>query len=139
MTASIGEIERAVVGLEREGRLHEAKALGNRLLTTDRAVADERETVSLMRGGQRRGKAPMRGWMVDRHLRKGPLTDGQKQAVKMILSEKDRTLGVQGFAGTGKTRMLNRARTLAEKKGWRMVGLAPSASARAHAGGRIRH
>ena len=30
---------------------------------------------------------------------------------------------------TGKTRMLERARTLAEKKGWRMVGLAPSASA----------
>ncbi|MDE0003977.1 MAG: conjugative relaxase, partial [Rhodospirillaceae bacterium] len=127
--SSIGEIERAVGGLKREGRLHEAKALGNGLLTTDRAVADERETVSLMRGGQRRGKAPMRGWMVDRHLRKGPLTDGQKQAVKMILSEKDRTLGVQGFAGTGKTRMLNRARALAEKKGWRMVGLAPSASA----------
>ncbi|MDE0001399.1 MAG: conjugative relaxase [Rhodospirillaceae bacterium] len=128
-SSSIGEIERAVGGLELEGRLHEAKALGNGLLTTDKAVADERETVSLMRGGQRRGKAPMRGWMVDRHLRKGPLTDGQKQAVKMILSEKDRTLGVQGFAGTGKTRMLNRARTLAEKKGWRMVGLAPSASA----------
>ncbi|MDE0334330.1 MAG: AAA family ATPase, partial [Defluviicoccus sp.] len=37
--------------------------------------------------------------------------------------------GVQGYAGTGKTRMLDRARTLAEKKGWRMVGLAPSASA----------
>ena len=32
-------------------------------------------------------------------------------------------------AGTGKTRMLDRARTLAEKKGWRMIGLAPSASA----------
>ena len=128
-SSSIGEIERAVGGLKQEGRLHEAKALGNGLLTTDRTVADERETVSLMRGGQRRGRAPMRGWMVDRHLRKGPLTDGQKQAVRMILSEKDRTLGVQGFAGTGKTRMLNRARTLAERKGWRMVGLAPSASA----------
>ncbi|MXY38377.1 MAG: AAA family ATPase, partial [Rhodospirillaceae bacterium] len=41
----------------------------------------------------------------------------------------DRTVGVQGYAGTGKTKMLARARTLAEKKGWRMVGLAPSASA----------
>ena len=127
--ASIGAVERAVDGLKRRGRLHEAKALGAGLLTTDRAVADERETVSLMRRGQGRGRSAMRGWMVDRHLRKGPLTDGQKQAVKLILSEKDRTLGVQGFAGTGKTRMLNRARTLAEKKRWRMVGLAPSASA----------
>ncbi len=127
--ASIGAVERAVDALKREGRLHEAKALGAGLLTTEKAVTDERETVSLMRRGQGRGRAAMRGWMVDRYLRKGPLTDGQKQAVKLILSEKDRTLGVQGFAGTGKTRMLNRARTLAEKKRWRMVGLAPSASA----------
>ncbi len=135
--ASIGEIERAVAGLQREGRLHDAPGLesrsragrGSGSLTTDRAVADERETIALMRGGAGRGKAPMRGWRVDRHLRKGPLTAGQREAVKLILSEKDRTVGVQGFAGTGKTRMLNRARALAEKKGWRMAGLAPSASA----------
>ena len=127
--ASIGEIERAVAGLEREGRLHHAPALEGGGLTTDKAVADERETIALMRSGEGRGKAPMRGWTVDRHLRKGPLTAGQQQAVKLILSGKDRTVGVQGFAGTGKTRMLNRARTLTGKKGWRMVGLAPSASA----------
>ena len=64
---------------------------------------------------------------------------GQKQAVKFILSEKDRTVGVQGYAGTGKTKMLARARTLVEKKGWRMVGLAPSVSAaRAQPGIRYR-
>ena len=43
-------------------------------------------------------------------LRKGPLTDGQKAAVKLIFSERDRVVGVQGYAGTGKTTMLNRAR-----------------------------
>ena len=128
--ASIGAIERAVEGLKREGRVHEAPALkGGGGLTTDKAVAQERETIALMRAGSGRGKAAMRGWMVERHLRKGPLTAGQKQAVKLILSEKDRTVGVQGYAGAGKTRMLDRARTLAEKKGWRVVGLAPSASA----------
>ncbi|MDE0355986.1 MAG: relaxase domain-containing protein [Deltaproteobacteria bacterium] len=128
--ASIEAIEQAVDGLRGEGRLHDAPALGGRGgLTTDKAVAGEREAIALMRGGQGRGKAPMRGWTVDRHLRKGPLTAGQRQAVKLILSEKDRTVGVQGYAGTGKTRMLDRARALAEKKGWRMAGLAPSASA----------
>ena len=129
-SSSIGDLERAVDGLKRAGRLHDAPALeGGDGLTTDKAVAEERETVALMRGGERRGKAPMRGWTVERHLRKGPLTAGQRQAVELILSEKDRTVGVQGYAGTGKTKMLARARTLAEKKGWRMVGLAPSASA----------
>ena len=129
-SASVEAIERAVSECKREGRLHDAPAFeGGDGLATDRALAEERETVALMRTGAGRGKAPMRGWTVDRHLRNGPLTAGQKQAVRLILSEKDRTIGVQGYAGTGKTRMLDRARTLAEKKGWRMVGLAPSASA----------
>ena len=129
-SASIEAIERTVGDFKREGRLHDAPAFeGGDGLATDKAVAEERETVALMRTGAGRGKAPMRGWMVDRHLRNGPLTAGQKQAVRLILSEKDRTIGVQGYAGTGKTRMLDRARTLAGKKGWRMVGLAPSASA----------
>ena len=129
-SASVEAIERTVDNLKREGRLHDAQAFkGSESLTTDKAVAEERETVALMWTGAGRGRVPMRGWMVDRHLRNGPLTAGQKQAVRLILSEKDRTIGVQGYAGTGKTRMLDRARSLAEKKGWRMVGLAPSASA----------
>ena len=128
--ASIGAVERVVEGLIREGRLHDAPALkGGGGLTTDAAAARERETIALMRAGAGRGKAVMRGWMVDRYLRKGPLTAGQKRAVKLILSQKDRAVGVQGYAGAGKTRMLDRARTLAEKRGWRVLGLAPSASA----------
>ena len=128
--APVEAIGRSIEGLKREGRLHDAPALeGGDGLATDRTVAEERETIGLMRDGAGRGKAAMRGWIVDRHLRRGPLTAGQKQAVRLILGAKDRAVGVQGYAGTGKTRMLNRARTLAEKKGWRMVGLAPSASA----------
>ena len=38
-------------------------------------------------------------------------------------------VGVQGYAGTGKTTMLNRMRSLAEKQGYHVTGLAPSASA----------
>ena len=127
---TIGEVEHAVAALERGGALHAVDLPGAEAsLATDRTVGEERETVALMRGGQARGRAPMRSWQVQGHLNKGPLTAGQKDAVKLILSAKDRTVGVQGYAGTGKTTMLNRARALAEKKGWRMAGLAPSASA----------
>ena len=129
-SASIEAIEGAVDDLKKSGRLHEAPALeGGDGLTTDKTVAQERETVALMRTGANRGGRTMRGWVVDRYLRKGPLTEGQKQAVKLVLSEKDRVVGVQGYAGTGKTRMLKRTRALAGKRGWRMMGLAPSASA----------
>ena len=127
---AIGDVEQEVAALEKAGTLHAVDLPGAETsLTTDRTVGEERETVALMRGGQARGRALMRGWQVQGHLNKGPLTAGQKDAVKLILSAKDRVVGVQGYAGTGKTTMLNRARVLAEKKGWRMAGLAPSASA----------
>ena len=71
----------------------------------------------------------MRARAVDKALRKGPLTQGQRDAVKLILSDKDRVIGVQGYAGTGKTTMLNRARALLEQRGYEVKGLAPSASA----------
>ena len=126
----IADVEREVAALEKAGTLHAVDLPGAEAsLATDRTVGEERETVALMRGGQARGRAPMRGWQVQGHLNKGPLTAGQKDAVQLILSAKDRVVGVQGYAGTGKTTMLNRARVLAEKKGWRMAGLAPSASA----------
>ena len=127
---SIGDAEREVAALEKAGTLHAVNVPGAEdSLATEKTAGEERETVALMRGGQTRGRALMRGWQVQGHLNKGPLTAGQKDAVKLILSAKDRVVGVQGYAGTGKTTMLNRARVLAEKKGWRMAGLAPSASA----------
>ena len=127
---TIAEAEREVAVLEKAGALHAVNAPGAEdSLATAKTVAEERETVASMHAGQGRGKAPMRGWMVQGYLNKGPLTAGQKEAVKLILSAKDRTVGIQGYAGTGKTTMLDRARALAEKKGWRMMGLAPSASA----------
>ena len=126
----IGEAEAAVARLEKCGTLLAANhPVPGDSLTTDRSVADEHETIALMERGQGRGAAPMRGRAVDKALRNGPLTPGQKEAVKLILSEKDRVVGVQGYAGTGKTTMLNRARALLEKRGFGVRGLAPSASA----------
>ena len=128
--APVADIEREVAAREAAGTLHAARLPGlEDRLTTERAVADERETIALMRTGQGRGAAPMRGRAVDKALRNGPLTHGQKEAVRLILSADDRVVGVQGYAGSGKTTMLNRARSLLEKKGYEVRGLAPSASA----------
>ena len=129
-TITMAEAEREVAALERAGALHAVNIPGAEdSLATAKTVAEERETVASMRVSQGRGTAAMRGWQVQGHLNKGPLTAGQKEAVKLILSAKDRVVGVQGYAGSGKTTMLDRARTLAAKKGYRMIGLAPSASA----------
>ena len=124
------EIEREIAAREEAGTLH-AVSLSSPCdsLTTARAVAQERETIALMEAGQGRAGPPMRARAVDKALRNGPLTQGQREAVKLILSANDRVVGVQGYAGTGKTTMLDRARALLGKKGYAVRGLAPSASA----------
>ena len=122
--------ERAISGIEREEGLHAARGLKHgRHWTTDAAMARESEAIALMRAGQGAEKTIMRGWIAETKLHGGRLNEGQKAAVKMVLSSKDRVLGVQGYAGTGKTTMLNRLRTLAESRGYNAAGLAPSASA----------
>ena len=122
--------ERAIAGLEQEGELHGARGLKHgRHWTTDAAMVRESEAIALMKAGQGAEKTIMRGWIAETKLHGGRLNEGQKEVVKLILSSKDRVLGVQGYAGTGKTTMLNRLRTLAESRGYNAAGLAPSASA----------
>ena len=102
---AVDAAEKAVDDLRKAGTLHAAPAheAGDGM-TMDKALADERETIGLMRDGQGRGRPVMRSWMVSARLHRGPLTHGQREAVKLILGAKDRVVGVQGYAGTGKTR-----------------------------------
>jgi len=127
---TVAAAERAITALEHRGGLHAAQGLDHgRHWTTDAALARESETIDLMRSGQGAEKAIMRGWVAETKLHRGRLNEGQKAAVKTILAANDRVIGVQGYAGTGKTTMLKRLRVLAQSHGHRVVGLAPSASA----------
>ena len=127
---SMANAVREVARLEKTGVLHAADLPGVKdMLTTEKAVAEERETIALVEAGRGRGAPAMRSRAVDKALRNGPLTHGQREAVKLILTDSDRVVGVQGYAGTGKTKMLKRARALFEKRGYDVKGLAPSASA----------
>ena len=129
-SATVQEAEWAVEVLDRDGKLH--GAIGpehGRHWATEAAVAREWETVERMREGKNAGERIMRRWMATAKLHRGRLNEGQKEAVKLVLSSTDRVVGVQGYAGTGKTTMLDRFRSLAESAGYQVKGLAPSASA----------
>jgi conjugative relaxase-like TrwC/TraI family protein len=54
------------------------------------------------------------------------LNEGQKQAAELILTSKDQFIGVQGYAGTGKTFMLNSVNQIAIKEGKKLIGLSPT-------------
>ena len=127
---TVDAAERAIAALERDGALHAARGLDHgRHWSTDAALARESETIALMRAGQGAEKTVMRRWVAETKLHRGRLNEGQKEAVKTILASKDRVVAVQGYAGTGKTTMLKRLRALAASRGYRTIGLAPSASA----------
>ncbi|MBT2304015.1 conjugative relaxase [Variovorax paradoxus] len=64
------------------------------------------------------------------------LNAGQREAVSMVLTARDRFTGIQGLAGTGKSHMLSKAvdgikaetSRLSGSHGYRVIGLAPYAS-----------
>ena len=73
---------------------------------------------------------------VDAMLAASDLNAGQRDAVRMVLTARDRFVGIQGLAGTGKSHMLAKAiegikaetGRLSGRQGYRVIGLAPYAS-----------
>lgn len=61
-------------------------------------------------------------------LASSKLSAGQRSAVELIATAPHRVVGVQGYAGTGKSKMLDHARAVAEEHGYRVVALAPYAA-----------
>lgn len=64
-----------------------------------------------------------------RRLDRTTLTDGQKEAVTTVMTGRGRVVGIQGYAGTGKTFALSYVVREAERAGFHVEGVAPSAQA----------
>jgi len=56
-------------------------------------------------------------------------TDGQKDALTLALTTRDRYIEVQGLAGTGKTTMLKALNSMAQERGMVVRGMAPTGAA----------
>ena len=124
---SIGEIRDAVAWMVRDGHLVEAQLRrSDRSFVTDRALKAERSVIVTMKAGMGAGRPLAREEAVSAHLAGAGLTEGQEEAVRTVLLASDRTVGVQGRAGTGKTVMLRQVRELAGDRP--VIGLAPSAA-----------
>ncbi|VWC40738.1 TrwC protein [Burkholderia lata] len=76
------------------------------------------------------------GEEVDAMLAQSDLNAGQRDAAKLVLTTTNRVVGVQGFAGVGKSHMLSKsiegikaeAAKSASESGYRVIGLAPYGS-----------
>ncbi len=119
-------IEEAFAALQQDKHLLPALRRGvGEAWTTARAVRAECEVLERMKAGLG-AVTPLVREPISEEALTG-LTAGQREAVTLILESRDRVLGVQGHAGTGKTTMLRRAVSCLGER--RVLGLAPSASA----------
>ena len=125
---SLGEIREAVAWMVRDGHLVEAELRGSdRSYVTDRTLKAERRVIAAMKAGLGAGEALAGADEVAAHLAGAGLTAGQEEAVRTVLLSRDRIVGVQGWAGTGKTTMLRHVWELAGERP--VLGLAPEARA----------
>ncbi|WP_297920253.1 MobF family relaxase [Metallibacterium sp.] len=119
------DVEAAISDSMRRGELV-AGADGR--VTTKDLLTVERATDARLEAGRGTHGAVMSGRQFDAALArfersKGlTLSDEQRAAAKMILTQGDRFQGVQGLAGTGKTTLLSFVREAAEGQGWKVVG-----------------
>jgi len=102
----------------------------NTLTTKDNLIAEKR-CVKLMQKMQGADKALMSQKEINEKIRDKGLNIGQREAVVLTLNSKDRVVGIQGSAGTGKTTTLNVIKELARDKDYELIGLAPTRSASA--------
>ena len=126
---TVRDVDEAVAQLVRDGHLMETvrRGVSGRAFVTDRTVRTERGMLALLGEGAGAGRPLTEAEPVEARLAASVLTDGQKEAVRTILLHDDLVVGVQGYAGTGKTAMLREAAALAGDR--RVFGLAPSAAA----------
>ena len=135
------DVQRALARKVEEGALVPAvssrqKDPHARHYTTDAALLVERDLLHILERGRGResaliGAADL-GRAIEEVDRLGAhrLTAGQSEAIRLALSTNDRIVGIQGYAGTGKTSgALLHIRRLAEQEGLEVRGFAPSAAA----------
>ncbi|WP_017168348.1 MobF family relaxase [Xanthomonas phaseoli] len=98
--------------------------------TTQKALAREKAILAIERTGRGAIEPIMTAAAVKTALEGTALSAGQRSAVETIVSTKNRFVGIQGDAGTGKTYTVNQAVALikqasAVSEGYRTVALAP--------------
>jgi conjugative relaxase-like TrwC/TraI family protein len=103
---------------------------------TPEARRSEVRILGIERAGRGTVSAVTSAETVDWMLAASDLNAGQRDAVTMVLTARDRFVGIQGLAGTGKSHMLSKAvegikaetSKLSGRHGYKVIGLAPYAS-----------
>jgi conjugative relaxase-like TrwC/TraI family protein len=113
---SYEDIEKEIKEMKEAGYLIAGK--NERMLTTSEAIHQEKEIIKTMKHGQGATNQICSKTHVAERLKawNSELNSSQRKAVELILCSKDVIVGVNGYAGTGKTYMLEKVKDIAGSK-----------------------
>jgi conjugative relaxase-like TrwC/TraI family protein len=130
--ACLEDIDNEIRGALARGELLSARpsreSFGRRYTTRD-ALAREQSILATMALGQEQLRPILETHRLARRFDGEGLTRGQRDAVELVLATGDRFVGIQGYAGTGKTTVLSRIKALAEEEGLVVRGFAVTKAA----------
>jgi len=135
---SMGDVRFAEVKADFEQRVDRGELItraqppgaASRAFTTPEMIELERDTMAIMRAGQRTQPALGSADIRQDVLQDQPqLTETQRTAVEQILASRDQVQALEGVAGAGKTTALTLVRDGAERAGYAVEGFAPTSRA----------
>lgn len=109
--------------------LYEARIGERKAWTTPRAAQDEQRIEDLIERGRDSAEVILVKRAVEKVLRNSALNEGQRNAVKLIVSSKDQFVAVVGRPGTGKTTMVGSVKEILDREGYIAIGMAPNGAA----------
>ncbi len=123
-------VDAEIEALKQEGLILDGQGKYADMVTTRQALDLEQATIGQLRTAQAGGKPFFSHTDANAAIAHHDLNDRQADAGVAILSSSSRVIGVQGYAGTGKTRMLRSVADILEGAGKTFMGFAPTNSAR---------
>ena len=117
-SATLEEIETVIKAKENNGEILVSRGM----MTTPYVYALEKSIIANIEQGHKK-LTPMVSAPLNLPT---ALTQGQKDAVALVLTTQDQFVGVNGVAGSGKTTMMQTLKSLAEANGYQLVGIAPT-------------
>ncbi|HKY19639.1 MAG TPA: MobF family relaxase, partial [Vicinamibacterales bacterium] len=109
--------------------LYAARIGERKAWTTPQAAQHEQRIEDLVVRGRDSAAAVVGARAVDKLLRDSKLNQGQREAVKLIVSSKDQFVAVVGRPGTGKTTMVGSVKQILDREGYTAIGMAPNGAA----------